>query len=160
LYSKTEKSEEIEFSGEPRFYTSDVKVPQKWPLLTEDACPHAKGMIFIPQSEFLHLIHGKKHHVLISLFMRNELMQAGIITVPIKQFSESEVHQGDEVVYVLEGTLVVKTVESAKDEGNISERSYEIREGEKFLIPEKIEHQYFNFTDKRVKAIFAIAPGS
>ena len=81
----------------------------------------------------------------------NDYINYGIGKISIASYSDPEEHQGDEVLYVLEGTLVVRTFEANENMDSVSKVSYEICKGEKFLIPGKVKHQYFNFNDKLIK---------
>lgn len=128
----------------------------RWPVSGKEA-RRQKNMILIPPERFLHLIQGKRHHVLVSFFVSNDFIHEGMMTIPAGQYSEPEVHKGDEVVYVLEGNLVMRIYKD-KEETSVLQESFEVHENEKFLVPEGVKHQYFNFTDKVIKLIFAVAP--
>jgi quercetin dioxygenase-like cupin family protein len=88
-------------------------------------------------------------HKPITFHISNDLIHLGKIAVP-PTFSESESHKRDELVYALEGSLTVSLPETAQ--------SFEVREGGAFFVPEGAEHEYHNFTDKVIKAIFIVAP--
>jgi gentisate 1,2-dioxygenase len=65
-------------------------------------------------------------------------------------FKPADVHAGDEVYYVLEGTLTMLNPET----GHVSE----INPNEGYLIPEGGWHQGYNFTNKKVRIFLIIAP--
>jgi mannose-6-phosphate isomerase-like protein (cupin superfamily) len=122
----------------------------KWPLPGEEARRKPVRMTVVTDDKALRVIHGKEHRIPITFYVSNDLIHLGKIAVPPHVFSEPESHKGDELVYALEGTLIIylpKTIQS-----------FEVREGEAFFVPEGVEHEYHNFTDKVIKAIFIIAP--
>lgn len=65
-----------------------------------------------------------------------------------EEFNQS--HQGEEVAFVLKGTVEVI----------IEDREYILEEGDSIRIPALTEHRWVNFTDEEVKVIFAITPPS
>lgn len=65
-------------------------------------------------------------------------------------FGPPDAHAGDEMYYVLEGTLTVLCPET----GTVNE----VDQGEALLIPKDSYHQGYNFTDKAVKVLCCIAP--
>ncbi|MEK6647451.1 MAG: hypothetical protein AABY84_12345 [Candidatus Firestonebacteria bacterium] len=128
----------------------------KWPISGKEARAK-KQLVPINPEKHLHLIHGNKNHILISLMVSNDYINYGIGKISIASYSDPEEHQGDEVLYVLEGTLVVRTFEANENMDSVSKVSYEICKGEKFLIPGKVKHQYFNFNDKLIKFLFGVS---
>ena len=122
----------------------------KWPLLGEEARRKPVRMTVVTDDKALRVIHGKEHRIPITFYVSNDLIHLGKIAVPPHVFSEPESHKGDELVYALEGTLIVYLPETVQ--------SFEVREGEAFFVPEDVKHEYHNFTDKVIKAIFIIAP--
>ena len=80
------------------------------------------------------------------------------MTIPAGKFSDSEVHQGDEALIVLEGTLQIHIHEVNEDEKSVSHLAYKVLKDEKFLIPEGTKHQYFNLSGGVLKVLFAVAP--
>jgi len=65
-------------------------------------------------------------------------------------FGPPDAHAGDEMYYVLEGTLTVFCPET----GTVNE----VHQGEALLIPKDSYHQGYNFTGKIVKVLCLIAP--
>jgi len=62
----------------------------------------------------------------------------------------ASIHQNsDEFYYMLSGTLTVLINDVD---------SYDVKEGEGFLIKAKDKHEVFNFTDKMAVVLFCIAP--
>jgi len=157
IWSEEEMGSEIEYLEESRFYKVNLEVEEKWP--SEESASSETGMMHLSPDKLLHLIHGREYHVLISLFTSNEYLHAGFITLPTKFFSEPESHDGDEVVYAFDGPLMIQVFDKEDSGKSVSHVSYEIQEGQKFLIPEGVEHQYFNFNDRTIRPFFAVAPG-
>ena len=129
----------------------------KWPIDCEEA-RRERRLIHIPKEKMLHLIHGKENHTQVSFFISNERVHVGIMTIPAGKFSDPEVHQGDEALIVLEGTLQIHTYDRNEDEKSVSHLAYKVQKNEKFLIPEGIKHQYFNLSEGVLKVLFTVAP--
>ena len=66
-------------------------------------------------------------------------------------------YKGDEVFYTLEGSISV-IIASPEDSESVTKSRFEVKCGERFLIPEGVVHRYLNLTTKPVKLIFGIAP--
>ena len=116
-------------------------------------------LIHIPQDKMLRLIHGKENHILVSFFVSNDFVHFGTIRIPKGIYSDPETHKGDEVLFVLKGTLTVQVYEDADEEDtSVLHESYEILPEEQFLIPEGMKHRYLNFSNEIVEAVFGIAP--
>ncbi len=152
----------IKFEAEYRFYqgqssTDKIKGIGNWPPSTEEA-KHNTKLKRIRPDERLCLIHGQENHILVSFLVSNNLVNMGEIAIPVQGYSDAEVHRGDEALYVTQGTLTVRVYENSSADESVSQRGYNILEGQKFLIPQDTKHQYLNFTDQAVKAVFAVAP--
>ena len=131
----------------------------KWPV-DGAKVREENRLVAIREDNHLHLIHGQEQHVLISAIVSNDFLNVGLITIPVGGYSEMECHAGDETLYALQGDLTVRTKrpDEKEEEESASFMSYQIHQSEKMLIPEGIEHQYLNFTDKVLKIFFAVAP--
>jgi quercetin dioxygenase-like cupin family protein len=130
----------------------------QWPISGEEARREGR-MIRIPPDQFLHFVHGEKNHVLVSFFVSNDLMHEGMMTLPPGGHSDVESHAGDEVIYVLEGVLVMRIHSDGQTSPPITVEGFQVAQGQKFLVPEGARHQYFNLTDRVTRIIFAVAPG-
>jgi gentisate 1,2-dioxygenase len=69
---------------------------------------------------------------------------------PGSRFEPPDVHSGDEVYYVIMGTLTQFNPETGE--------VHEVHEGEALYIPKGAWHQSYNFTDKEARMIGVIAP--
>jgi len=107
-------------------------------------------MVTITRDKLLHLIHGRENRMLVSVFVSTKMIHQAEFAIPIHGCSEPETHNGDEVVYTLKGSLTITFPKTGE--------SFDVKEGQALLIPERSEHQYFNFTDQIVKAVFFVAP--
>jgi len=131
-----------------------------WPVKGDEA-RKAKQLYRIKQDEMLHLVGGLNKHILYSFFVSNDFINFGKMTIPSGIYSDAECHNGDEVLFVEEGTLIVRVFDgkpSEENERTVLNEAFEIKQGEKFFLPNGKYHKYFNFTGKNVIVVFAIAP--
>ena len=119
----------------------------------------AKRIIPVRAGEQLPLIHGRERHVLFSFIVSNDYINVALLQMPVGAISEVETHQGDELLYALEGDLVVQLEEVGAGEGSAVSLCHHIFQGEKCFIPGGTPHKYFNFTTRPVKAFVVIGPG-
>ena len=82
----------------------------------------------------------------------------GKLKIPRGIHSDPETHKGDEVLFVLSGTLTIQVYEEGESEATVLHETFEVNKQEQFLIPEGYKHRYLNFSDSVVEAIFGIAP--
>ena len=128
------------------------------PLTNEESPTQDREMMAIRKDEGLDFIQGRKNHVLVSFYVSNATLHSGVTTIPPRGRSDSQVHKGDEVVYCLEGNPSVLIVEEKRNSKKASPRRYEIRQGNRFLIPEGTEHSYVNFSNETARLLFTVAP--
>jgi mannose-6-phosphate isomerase-like protein (cupin superfamily) len=69
--------------------------------------------------------------------------------IPGARYFASIHKNSDEFYYILSGTLTVLINDVD---------SFDVHEGEGFLIAAKDKHEVFNFTDKMIEVLFCIAP--
>jgi mannose-6-phosphate isomerase-like protein (cupin superfamily) len=129
-----------------------------WPVSGPEARKN-KLMAVIRRDESLDLIHGKDNHVLVSFYVSNDFIHVGTMTLGANQVSDFEQHKGDEVFYVIQGTVSVLISPEAEPKESLSTTRFEVHQGQRFLIPEGFRHQYLNYTEKTAKILFSIAPG-
>lgn len=127
------------------------KLLGKFPKSGDELRREPLHMIHVTRDKMLRLIHGKKNRTLFAFYVSNDVMHVGEFTLTPGKCSDSEIHKGDEALYILEGTLTV----SLPDRGE----AFTVGKEEGFLCPEGIRHQYVNVTDKMVKVLFAVSPG-
>jgi len=108
-------------------------------------------MTVINHSNVKRMILGKDHRIPVAIYTQTSMLSFGTFEVPLNEYSEAQVHQGDTVVLPLKGKLIVYLP--------MDDRTFEIRDdGEAFIIPQGVKHQYYNFTKDIVKAVFFVAP--
>jgi hypothetical protein len=132
----------------------------KWPANIED-CRNKKELVSLPKEKNLDLIIGEKNNkYLLSVIFSGEDLTVAKMTLPINKYSEVESHEGDEVVNVIKGVLLVNiySEEENSNPKSVSRTSYHIREGEKMLIPANYKHVYKNLDEINVEAIVSIGP--
>lgn len=115
-----------------------------------------KQMVPVGEREALKVIHGESNRLLACFYVSNDFLHVGLLHIPAGPPSEPEEHQGDEVIYVVQGSLSVLILE--EQTSGSGERRFEVHQGERFLIPEGYKHQYCNFSPQPAKALFSIAP--
>ena len=108
----------------------------------------------------LELVVGKTSSYAFSIVMSSDEMTIGRMVLPVNKYSDMEVHEGDEVINVLKGRLVVNIFsdEENTNPDSVSRSCYEIETGEKMLIPAGYRHMYKNLDDVNVEAMIVIAP--
>lgn len=128
----------------------------KWPIPGPEA-RKKKQMFVIKPGQTLDVIHGKENHMLVSFAVSNDFIHFGSMDIPAGVLTDQEVHQGDEVFYVLEGSISIIIV-FPNETDSVTKSRFEVNCGERFLIPESVYHKYLNTTIKPAKLIFGIAP--
>lgn len=122
-----------------------------WPISDKEFRDNAE-IILVNEKDTLNLIRGEQAFILYRIFISNNLVTSGTIEIAPGKQSEYEKHQGDESIYLNKGLITVHTIE------NSEEKDYELEPGDVLLIPEGVEHKYFNFSTEQVEIIFGIAP--
>ena len=128
----------------------------KWPVPGPEA-RRKKQIFVIKPGQTLDVIHGSKNHMLVSFAVSNDFIHFGLMTIPSGVVTDPEVHSGDEVFYVLEGSISV-IIDSSNQNESVTKSRFEVNCGERFLIPERVSHRYFNHCTVLTKLIFGIAP--
>jgi quercetin dioxygenase-like cupin family protein len=97
-------------------------------------------------------LEGKRQSALVGLYAATEHLTVGKTTLMPGQQSDIEVHDGDEGLYVLAGTLNVLAPEA---EG---QKWFELHAQDGFYLPEGAPHQYQNLGAEPVQFLFGVAP--
>jgi quercetin dioxygenase-like cupin family protein len=63
-----------------------------------------------------------------------------------------EVHDGDEALYILDGSLNVRLLDTD------GQSWFELKPKDGFYLPAGTPHQYYNISGQPVRALFAVAP--
>jgi mannose-6-phosphate isomerase-like protein (cupin superfamily) len=104
----------------------------------------------------LALIHGRQTQALLRIFVANDLLTVGTLTLPRNTASDVETHPGDEVMQVLKGRMSVEL--GPEEPGRVSGTRFELNAGEKLFLPAAVSHRYLNFEPVAAECVFAVAP--
>jgi gentisate 1,2-dioxygenase len=161
------------FDGDPMFYNSGKTNWRDIPVLADrqkrslklgqlpvdgPTARKSQEIFVIRPIDALNVIHGNANRMLVSFFVSNDFIHAGIMSLPGRFESDVEEHKGDELIYVSEGTISVVIKDESTSPEAISVKRYEVSEGERFFVPENTRHNYVNFTNRQAKVVFYIAP--
>jgi mannose-6-phosphate isomerase-like protein (cupin superfamily) len=141
-YAKTKP-----YLTEPR-YVQDELVG-KWPMARGQA---STSLSMVREKDILWRMEGKHHQTLVGLLFSSDQLTVGKRTLLPGQQSETEVHGGDESVYLAEGNLAI----SVDTPG--ASPWYELHPGDGFYLPQGAAHQYRNISDKPATLLFGVAP--
>ena len=85
-----------------------------------------------------------------TVYVSTDNITAGVFVLTAGSWCTSSYHKGDEYYFVLQGVLTI----------TINDKySYDVHEGEGFLICAGDKHQVFNFTENMCRVSFAISGG-
>jgi len=115
--------------------------------------PDKKKPTLISRDKILHfLLYGKTAYTDMNwLLASTDNIHVGIYLIPPGgRFDPPDIHAGEEVYFMLEGTLTIFNPQT----GDV----HEVLAGEGLWIPKDCWHQGHNFTDRVVKGIWGIAP--
>jgi gentisate 1,2-dioxygenase len=114
--------------------------------------PNEKKPTLITRDKIVTFAYGNKPHLDFNwLFISTDKLHVGIYQIPPGgRFEPPDVHAGDELYYILKGTLTMFNPET----GDV----HKVSKGEVLLIPKDGWHQGHNFTDEVVTILFSIAP--
>jgi quercetin dioxygenase-like cupin family protein len=110
----------------------------------------AGGLTTVGADTALHLVHGSRRPLLVSILSSGEHLTAGTFTLRGSTKSEPERHPGDEVVYAVSGRLHVHLPEGGE--------WFELNPLDCLFLPEGTEHEYWSYGAETSKAVFCIAP--
>lgn len=91
-------------------------------------------------------------NVLVGLIASTASLTAGTLTLPDGAVSSRSRHDGDEVVYVVEGVLTVRVWHEE------SVHVFELAPGDAAFLPRGAMHEYRNYGGDPVEALMAVAP--
>jgi mannose-6-phosphate isomerase-like protein (cupin superfamily) len=109
------------------------------------------GLLTVGPGNALHLIHGTKLPLLVSILSSSGDMTAGTFALRGGAHSEPERHPGDEVVFALTGRLNVHLPESGD--------WFELNPLDCLFLPEGTTHEYWSYGAETTTAVFCVAPG-
>jgi gentisate 1,2-dioxygenase len=116
--------------------------------------PDAKRPVRMSRDQlklFVYTAHNPLSSDLNYLVASTEHMTVGEYRLaPGSTFDPVDVHAGDEIYYVLEGTVTMLNPELGQ--------ALEVREGESILMPKGAPHKAYNFTNASALILYVIAP--
>ena len=123
----------------------------KWPQARVEA--EARNTIrVVREADMLWRLEGADQQLLVGVLAATEHLTVVKLQLLPGQCSDSEVHAGDESLYLLEGSLNVRVPE------NDGPRWFELRPGDGFFVPEGTPHQYYNLSGAPSSFLCGIAP--
>jgi mannose-6-phosphate isomerase-like protein (cupin superfamily) len=116
-----------------------------------------KQIVHVPQEKFFHFVCGQDSFIRRSFIVSNDYVHTSLVKMFSGGVSDYEVHQGDEVINVIEGEM---NVEIAKEEADlsVSAESFNLKPEEKVFIPENIKHRFLNLHGSPALFYSCIAP--
>lgn len=131
-------------------YTQDHLLG-RWPM--ERAQIERENTIQVLREEdSLWRYEGEENRVLVGLLAATEHLTVGRLYLQPGERSEVQIHDGDEGLYLLEGTLHIYCPER---EG---QSWFELAPRDGFYVPAGTPHQYYNMSDQPVSCLFCVAP--
>jgi quercetin dioxygenase-like cupin family protein len=131
-------------------YTQDEYLT-RWPMAAA-ARAQAATMQHLRPHDLLWRLEGTHHYTLVGLWASTEHLTAGEIELLPGQQTDLQRHAGAESLYVLSGTLNVRTPD------HDGPRWHELHPGDGFYLPEGVPHQYYNMGGSPTKFLFGVAP--
>lgn len=123
----------------------------QWPLAQARA-QQSFSLRVLREPDYWWRLEGTQQQALVGILAATEHLTVGTMQLLPGQQTDPHSHSGDESLYLLEGTLNVRTPE------NQGQRWFELKPGDGFYLPEGTPHQYYNMSDRPVKFIFGVAP--
>jgi len=118
-----------------------------------------RRMYLIRREDAVQMLHGPNSPVLVEFLVSNDLCHFGIMTVPRMVRSDAEVHQGEEIFYVLKGKVSVEIMrEDWLENEPLVRKRFEVLQGQRMLIPRGTLHRYHKLHAETVELLFCIAP--
>lgn len=127
----------------------------RWPVPGPECRKEPILFYHITEEKKLVNVHGTEYPMLIRFFVSNDLLHMGEFVLPAggtgSRASQPDSHKGDAVLFVEEGPVTFFLT--------ATQEAFDVQEGEAMFIPEGVSYQMINYTDRRNKIIFSIAPG-
>jgi quercetin dioxygenase-like cupin family protein len=123
----------------------------QWPMAQVEA-QRSFTMRVLREPNILWSLEGQCQQLLVGTLASTEHLTVGKVHLLPGQKSDIHVHQGDESLYLLEGSLNLHLPE------NDGQRWFELNARDGFYIPQETPHQYYNISDQPATFIFGVAP--
>jgi quercetin dioxygenase-like cupin family protein len=108
------------------------------------------GLLTVGPATALHLVHGEKLPLLVSILSSSPDLTAGTFSLRGGSRSEPEQHPGDEVVFALTGRLNVHLPKTGD--------WFELKRLDCLYLPEGTAHEYWSYGAETTMAAFCVAP--
>jgi quercetin dioxygenase-like cupin family protein len=131
-------------------YTQDQWL-EHWPM-ARAAAQAGHTIQVLREADVLWRLEGREQPIPVGVWASTEHLTVGTICLLPGQHTEAQAHGGDESLYVLAGTLNVRTPE------NNGQRWFELKPRDGFYLPAGVPHQYYNVSAEPVRLIFGVAP--
>jgi hypothetical protein len=120
-----------------------------------------KELILSKEVDNCQLIVGEKNKYSFSIIFSSKTLIVGKLILSMHNYSEVEEHEGDELIFVTKGVLVVGINNDGVEFYNpdrFLNSVYEVNKDEKMFIPRGFKHVYKNIDKNNVEAIVGISP--
>ncbi|MFB6184806.1 MAG: cupin domain-containing protein [Haloarculaceae archaeon] len=122
----------------------------KWPF--DANALDEKTLYKVDDDDLLPILKGKANPAYTELYADTEHLQVGRIALRPGQTTDVESHEGDEMVYLHDGTAFIHLPDAETDHW------FEMSGGDGMYIPEGTPHEYHNAGDESVRVYFGTAP--
>jgi len=173
LYSKDDMGAEISYINEYSYLDLDCASSKRadfsnrgldrfnyklyeFPANGEEA-RNQKRIIPVPKEKYFCLVCGKKNFIRRCFIVSNDYVHTSLVKMLCDSISDYEIHEGDEVINVLEGNMNVEILTGEKG-ASVSSESFDLKPEEKMFIPENFRHRFLNLHSDSVLFYSCIAP--
>ncbi len=141
------------YLAEPR-YTQDALLGN-WPKAIPDAASGWTQHV-VRASDVVWRLEGEQHPVLVGIDLSTERLTTARIELLPGQRTDTRIHPGDAVGYVVDGRLNICFPDHSGD--SRAKRWFQADEKDGFYVPADTEYQLFNMTDQPVQLFLGVAP--
>ena len=113
------------------------------------AVPERRTLLPVREAD---IVWRREGEALVGLTASTEHLTAGVLELSPAKTSDRHAHGGDEVLYVLEGTLFVRAWH--EDAVHV----FELEAGDAVYVPEGAPHEYRSYGGGLARAVFGVAP--
>lgn len=131
-------------------YTQDQWLGQI-PMQNEDIKQRTTIQI-VREPDYIWRLEGTAFPTLIGLICATEHLTVGKVYLEPGQHSDVQTHGGDEILYVLDGTLHMRVHDEQRPNW------FEVKPGDGFYVPTGVGHQCYNMGNTPVSFICGVAP--
>jgi quercetin dioxygenase-like cupin family protein len=122
-----------------------------WPK-SQAAAQDAFTMRVLREADTLWRLEGHCQELLVGILASTKELTVGSLDLRPGKRGDVEVHDGDEALYILDGSLNVRLLDTD------GQSWFELKPKDGFYLPAGTPHQYYNISGQPVRALFAVAP--